>query len=103
MKEHQVEEIAEVGERKTSKGGEEGTDGIEGREEVVDEVIERVRQDPELDEQEQMLLGCIVYVVPLESPCRNINWHLWTSGPPPTHSSFYLACCFSATPYLQGF
>ena len=64
----------------------------------MDGVIEGVRQDPELDEQEQMLLGCIVYIVPLELPCRNITWHLWTSRPSPTHSSFYSARRSSTAP-----
>ena len=42
------------------KGDEEDTDGGEVREEAVDEMIERVKRDPELDEHEQRLLGCIV-------------------------------------------
>ena len=52
-----------------------------------DEVIERVKRDPELDQHEQRLLGCIVdtggylvvkgYILPLTSffPCNSINNH----------------------------
>ena len=60
MRKHLAKEIAEAGEGKTGKGGEEDADGRKGREEAMDEVIERVKRDPELDEHEQRLLGCIV-------------------------------------------
>ena len=59
MRRHWATETAKMGER---EGGEEGAnvDGKRGREEEVDEVIERVKQDTGLDEHEQRLLGCIV-------------------------------------------
>ena len=59
MRRHWATETAKVGE---GEGGEEGTsaDGKRGREEELDEVIERVKQDTDLDEHEQRLLGCIV-------------------------------------------
>ena len=59
MRRHWATETAKVGE---AEGGEEGTSvgGKRGREEEVDEVIERVKQDTDLDEHEQRLLGCIV-------------------------------------------
>lgn len=62
MRRHWAKETAKVGEGEDGKGGEEGTnaDSRKGREEEVDEVIERVKQDPDLDEHEQRLLGCIV-------------------------------------------
>ena len=60
MRKHLAKEITEAGEGKTGKGGEEDADGRKGREEAMDEVIERVKRDPELDEHEQRLLGCIV-------------------------------------------
>ena len=55
-----AKEISEADEGKLGKGGEEGADCSKVREEVVYEVIERVKQDPELDGHEQRLLGCIV-------------------------------------------
>ena len=70
MRRHWAVETAKMGER---EGGEESAnaDGKRGREEEVDEVIERVKQESDLDEHEQRLLGCIVD--PRESgitPCR---------------------------------
>lgn len=51
--------------KETTNGGEDGNGGEEGangrgREGETDEVIEKVKQDPGLDEHEQRLLGCIV-------------------------------------------
>ena len=43
-----------------SRGGEEGIDDGKGRKGVVGEVIEWVRQDLELDEYNQRVLGCII-------------------------------------------
>ena len=62
MRKHWAKETAKVGEGGNGKDGEEGSnvDGRRGRESEVDEVIERVNQDPDLDEHEQRLLGCIV-------------------------------------------
>ena len=62
MRRHWAKEIAEAGEGKDNKEGEEGANvnSRKGREEEVDEVIERVKRDPDLDEHEQRLLGCIV-------------------------------------------
>jgi hypothetical protein len=58
MRRHWAKEIAEAGE---GEDGREGEGGMrKGREEEVDEVIERVKRDPDLDEHEQRLLGCIV-------------------------------------------
>jgi len=59
MRRHWATETAKSGER---EGGEEGAnaDSKRGREEEVDEVIERVKQETDLDEHEQRLLGCIV-------------------------------------------
>ena len=57
---HWAKETAKSGEAK--EGGEEGAsaNGGKGKEEELDEVIEKVKQDPDLDEHEQRLLGCIV-------------------------------------------
>jgi hypothetical protein len=62
MRRHWAKETAKTGEGEDIKEGEEGTnaDSRKGREEEVDEVIERVKQDTDLDEHEQRLLGCIV-------------------------------------------
>ncbi|KAF9647587.1 AAA-domain-containing protein [Thelephora ganbajun] len=62
VRRHWAEETAKAGERGDDKKGEDGTsaDGRKGREEEVDEVIEKVKQGTDLDEHEQRLLGCIV-------------------------------------------
>ena len=62
MRRHWAKETAKVGEGEDGKESEGGAnaDGGRGREEEVDEVIEKVKQDPDLDEHEQRLLGCIV-------------------------------------------
>ena len=62
MRKHWAKETAKVGEGEDGKeGGEDASvDGRKGREEEVDEVIEMVKQDTDLDEHEQRLLGCIV-------------------------------------------
>ena len=59
MRRHWAIETAKMGEKES---GEEGADvnGKRGKEDEVDEVIERVKQDTDLDEHEQRLLGCIV-------------------------------------------
>ena len=57
MGKHQVKEITEVGEGEIGKVGEEDVDGMKGREWVVDEVIERVKRDPESDEHQQGSYG----------------------------------------------
>ena len=44
MRKRWAKEITETGEAKTCKSGEGDTDGRKGREEAVDEVIERVRR-----------------------------------------------------------
>ena len=59
MRRHWARETGKVGEGEDSKEDANMT-GRKGREEEVDEVIERVNQDPDLDEHEQRLLGCIV-------------------------------------------
>jgi len=62
IRRHWAKEIAEAGEGKDGREREEGVNmnSRKGREEEMDEVIERVKRDPNLDEHEQRLLGCIV-------------------------------------------
>ena len=59
MRRHWAKETARACE---GEDGEEGTNvgSRQGREEEVDEVIERVKKDADLDEHEQRLLACIV-------------------------------------------
>ena len=78
MRRHWATETAKVGE---GEAGEEGAnmDCKRGREEEVDEVIERVKQDTDLDEHEQRLLGCIVD--PRESnPPHQLGGHTLSVG-----------------------
>ncbi|KAF9780481.1 AAA-domain-containing protein [Thelephora terrestris] len=60
VRRHWAKETAKSGEGE--ERGEEGAsaDGRNGKEEELDEVIEKLKQDPDLDEHEQRLLGCIV-------------------------------------------
>ena len=60
MRRHWAKETAKSAEQEGD--GEEGTNvnGRKGREEELDEEIEKVKQDPDLEEHEQRLLGCIV-------------------------------------------
>ena len=60
MRTHWAEETTEAGKEKPSKGGKEDSDDREGREEMVDEMVERVRRNPGSDKQEQGPLGCII-------------------------------------------
>lgn len=106
MRRHWAKETAKAGEGEVAKEGEDDADvdGRKGREEEVDEVIERVKQEPDLDEHEQRLLGCIVdprepiFSFPQWSPTywltlitssipfyRDVNQHFRTSTSSPTH------------------
>jgi hypothetical protein len=60
MRRHWAKETAKLDEGEAD--GEEGAnvDGRKGREDELDEEIEKVKQDPDLEEHEQRLLGCIV-------------------------------------------
>lgn len=60
MRRHWAKETARSGEKEGDGEGGANTSGREGREEELDEEIEKVKQDPDLDEHEQRLLGCIV-------------------------------------------
>lgn len=68
MRKHWAKETTRAGEVEAGREGEEDTDGRKGRGEEVDEVIERVKRDPDLDEHEQRLLGCIV------DPRKSSTW-----------------------------
>ena len=97
MRKHWAKETAKVGEGEGD--AEEGANesGRNGREEALDEEIEKVKQDPTLEEHEQRLLGCIVD--PRKSIrdilevthrsiaffCRNFNQYVRTSTPSTTH------------------
>ena len=102
---HRAKEITEGGE---GKSGKEHVDGRGGREEAVNEVIERVRLDPELGEHEWMSLWCTIdprKSNPLSVDClsfepshRDIKRYLWESAPPPVDRLFYqLFPCRSST------
>ena len=60
MRRHWAKETAKTG--AVEGDSEQGADvsGKKGRQEELDEQIERVKQDPDLEEHEQRLLGCIV-------------------------------------------
>lgn len=94
------------GYREASKGGGGYADGRKVMEVVVDEAIEK--RDPELDEREQRLLGCIVDPIPcpltcivslpFESSRRNIRQHLRASAPPHTIDSIRSIVSLPSTP-----
>lgn len=67
IRRHWAKEIAEAGEGKDDEEGA-NMNSRKGREEEMDEVIERVKRDPNLDEHEQRLLGCIV------DPRESVGW-----------------------------
>ena len=71
MRRHWAKETARAGEGEDGEEGA-GVGSRQGREGEVDEVIERVKRDPDLDEHEQRLLACIVD--PRESEQSQSSW-----------------------------
>lgn len=94
MREHWRKRITEAGGGKISKGGEEDVYGKKGMEEVVGEVIQKIRRDPELDSPKQRPLRCIAdrcksnplpfHYLPIKSAHRNAKRRPRASAPPPT-------------------
>lgn len=60
MRRHWAKETAKLGEEEGNGEEGENVSGRKGREDELDETIEKVKQDPDLEEHEQRLLGCIV-------------------------------------------
>ena len=60
MRRHWAKETAKPGEGEEDGEESVNTNGKKEREDELDEVIEKVKEDPDLDEHEQRLLGCIV-------------------------------------------
>ena len=60
MRKHWAKETAKSGEREGDDEEDASVNNRKGREEELDEEIEKLKQDPNLEEHEQRLLGCIV-------------------------------------------